>query len=119
MGTEISEFGALLKKLRDEANLSQPQLAERASLSKGYIGGIEAGLRGQRPSRDTIIAIARALEVPPLRLLVAAGRDVPADHGKVHLPRPTFQEFVKGEHLLREAEKRMLVTLYESYVGQR
>ena len=114
-----STFATVLKRLREEANLSQGQLAERAGFSKAYVGGIEAGLRSQRPPRDAIISLARALDVPPLELLVAAGRDVPADHEGRRPGRPTFEQFVQGEHLLRDDEKRMLIQLYRSYVGRR
>ena len=112
-------FSAKLKELREKANLSQPQLAERTGLSKGYIGGMETGDRGKRPSRDVVLSIARALDVEPLELLVAAGRDQPADRDGYRPGRPTFEQFVKGEHLLRDDEKAMLIRLYQSYVGSR
>lgn len=115
----LPAFARKLAELRESARLSQGQLAERSGLSKGYIGGMEAGLRGKRPSRDTIITLARALDEPPLELLVAAGRDVPADHDGHRPGRPTFEQFVAGEHLLRDDEKRMLVQLFNSYVGRR
>lgn len=115
---EITAFGEKLIQLRERARLSQPQLAERAGVSAGYIGGIESGLRGKRPSRDVILSLARGLDVQPLELLQAAGRDTPADHG-APTQRPSFQQFVKGEPMLRSDEKAMLVQLYESYVTRR
>jgi transcriptional regulator with XRE-family HTH domain len=118
-GLTVPPFGILLKELRERARLSQPQLAERSGLSKGYVGGIEAGLRGKRPSRDTILALARALDVPPLEMLVATGRDAPADHGERGAVRPSFQQLVKTDPLLKTDERDMLIKLYESYVGKR
>lgn len=113
-----SPFGTLLRQLRERSRLSQPQLAERAGLSPGYIANMEGGVRGRRPSRDVILSIARALDVPPLDMLVAAGRDSPADHGAPST-RPTFQQFVKTDPLLRADERDLLIRLYESYVGRR
>ena len=48
-----------MRKLRKELELTQEQLAERASLHWTYIGGIERGVRN--PSLKNINAIARAL----------------------------------------------------------
>lgn len=117
--SDAGAFGRVVKRLREERRLSQSQLAERAGLTAGYIAGIELGVRGKRPPRDTIITLARALDVPPLEMLVAAERDAPADHDGRRPGRPTFEQFVTGEHLLREDEKEMLIRLYRSYVGTR
>lgn len=119
MTADLNPFSAKLKELREKARLSQPQLAERTGLSKGYIGGMETGARGKRPSRDVILALARALDVPPLELLIAAGRDSPADRDGPLTPRPSFQHLVKTDPLLRSDEREMLIRLYESYVGRR
>lgn len=115
---DLTPFAVKLRELRNRARLSQPQLAELTGLSRGYIGGIEAGHRGKRPSRDVIITLARALDVPPAELLAAADRDTPADR-EVKPARLTFQQVVTGDHLLRTDEKQLLIQLYESYVGRR
>lgn len=112
-----SKFGRKLQELRERADLSQPQLAERTGLSKGYIGAIEAGTRDYKPSRDAILLIAQALDVHPLELLEAAGRATPTDHGKT--ARPSFRAFVMGEPFLTADQKRFLIRLYESYGGPR
>lgn len=111
---EPTEFGRLLKRLRQERHLSQPQLARLAGVSRGYVGGIESGIRGRNPSRDVILTFARALNVPPLELLQAAGKDQPADR-EPRKVRPTFRQFIMGDPLLRMQEKEMLITLYDSY----
>ncbi|MDP9373205.1 MAG: helix-turn-helix domain-containing protein, partial [Chloroflexota bacterium] len=53
-------FGALLKRQRLAAGLSQEQLAERAGLTAQAISVLERGTR-RAPYRDTVRALARAL----------------------------------------------------------
>jgi len=57
-------FGALLKRYRTAAGLSQEALAERAGLTAQGIGAQERGLR-QTPHRDTVNLLADALELSP------------------------------------------------------
>lgn len=110
-------FGEMVAALRAKKGWSQPELARAAGLSVGYIGGIEAGLRGRNPSRATIIKIARALGEPAYDLLVAAGKDRPEDDPKARPTRPSFEAFVTGDPMLTPQEREMLIRLYRSYVG--
>lgn len=71
-------FGALLKRHRLAAGLSQEQLAERAGLTAQAVGVLERGVR-QAPYRDTVRALVRALGLAPaeaatLEAAVARGR---------------------------------------------
>lgn len=50
-----------IKKIREELNISQKELAEKAEISQQFICDIEAGRR--KPSIDTAIKIARALNI--------------------------------------------------------
>jgi predicted ATPase/transcriptional regulator with XRE-family HTH domain len=59
-------FGTLLRQFRLDAGLTQQQLAERAKLSVEAIGMLERGVR-TRPYRETVLLLARALELSPER----------------------------------------------------
>ena len=67
-------FGARLRSLRDARGLKQAQLTARANVSARHLSFLETGRAV--PSRDMVLALADALELP-LRarndLLVAAG----------------------------------------------
>lgn len=57
----LTAFGRNLKRLREERQLSQEQLAERAELDPTYISGIERGIRN--PSVLSIVRVAKALKI--------------------------------------------------------
>src|SRR5579871_6613263 len=57
---ESTSFGALLRRLRKAANLTQEELAERAGLSRRGINDLERGAR-LTPRRDTADLLADAL----------------------------------------------------------
>jgi transcriptional regulator with XRE-family HTH domain len=57
-------LGDLVKELRMQRGLSQPELASLSSLSVGFISKIEKGYY-QFTSRESIAKIARALKVKP------------------------------------------------------
>lgn len=61
------EFGLTVRRIRNEASLSQEQLAERSHLHPTYIGSIERGERSV--GLEKIIAIARALNISPRDLM--------------------------------------------------
>jgi predicted ATPase/DNA-binding XRE family transcriptional regulator len=57
-----SEFGALLRRLRQTANLSQEALAEAARISTSAVGAYERGINSA-PHRDTVKMLAEALDL--------------------------------------------------------
>jgi transcriptional regulator with XRE-family HTH domain len=83
--TKASPVGQLIKQWRERRRLSQLSLAVDAEISTRHLSFIETG-RAQ-PSRDMVLLLARALEVPPRSrndLLTAAGyapmyRETPLD----------------------------------------
>lgn len=56
-----------LKRLRQERGLSQEELADLAGLNRNYVGMVER--RENAPTVDTLEALAKALQVEPVRLL--------------------------------------------------
>jgi len=61
-GTDADTFGALLKRYRTAAGLTQEGLAARAGLNERVIRGLERGWR-HRPRRDTARLLAAALRL--------------------------------------------------------
>lgn len=60
-------FGKNVRALRDEADLSQEELAFRAGMKRGYLSDLERGTRN--PIVRCLGRLAKALNVPPGRLL--------------------------------------------------
>ena len=63
MGT----FGENLRAAREKRELTQEQVAERSGVQAGEISRIETGKRD--PQVSTLLKIAKALELPPGKLL--------------------------------------------------
>lgn len=61
------KLGETIKGFRQQASLSQEQLADLSSLHRTYIGSVERGERNI--SLENIVQIARALDVKPSDLL--------------------------------------------------
>lgn len=64
-------FGLRIRNLRKKKSLSQEDLADRAGLHPTYVGGVERGERN--PSLESILKIARALEISPGQLFKFEG----------------------------------------------
>jgi transcriptional regulator with XRE-family HTH domain len=58
---EPSGFGTTLKRLREEAGLSQGELAEKAGLNLWGVAKLEQGVR--EPTWNTVLVLAAALGV--------------------------------------------------------
>jgi transcriptional regulator with XRE-family HTH domain len=58
------QFNELLEQLRRQRGLTKTALASRAQLSTGYVSSLISGVR-QKPSLDTTVALAEALELGP------------------------------------------------------
>jgi transcriptional regulator with XRE-family HTH domain len=67
-------FGQNLRRIREEKQLSQEELADRAGLHRTYIGSVERGERNI--SLLNIVALAHTLEVPIATLFI--GLDAPS-----------------------------------------
>ena len=66
MAGESEALGALLKRYRRQAGLTQEELAERAGVSARSVSGTERGVQ-QRPHVSTLRRLADALALPPER----------------------------------------------------
>src|SRR5215469_13902023 len=90
---EQSSFGALLKRYRLVAGLSQEALAARARLSARTISDLERGIHGT-PRSDTLELLTSALSLSPQQrtLLLAAARPevVASVSAPARLPSPGF-----------------------------
>lgn len=52
-----------LKKLREKAELSQPQLAQLSGVSQQSISKIESEQKGYSPRHETLVSLGNALGV--------------------------------------------------------
>lgn len=59
-------FGKKVQYFRKEAGLTQEKLSELTGLDRGYISGVERGVRN--PAIQNIEKIAKALKVKPAKL---------------------------------------------------
>src|SRR5262245_35413779 len=80
-------FGALLRRYRRGAQLTQAQLAQRAGLSVDAIAALEHGRR-RWPHADTLALLAEALELAPeqRRQLTGAARRPPTATARAGAP---------------------------------
>lgn len=69
-------FGATLRLLRVDAGVSLRALAQQIGVSSAYLSRVENG-HDQAPTPDRLIAIARALDLPPTLLIDLAQRVSP------------------------------------------
>lgn len=60
-------FAGNMKEIRTEKKLSQEEVATKAKVSVSYVSMLERGQRN--PPLDTVETVAKALGVPPVKLL--------------------------------------------------
>ena len=68
---ELASLGAVIRRARKEAGLSQEALAADAELDRSYMGGVERGEHNL--TLMNLTRISAALQVKPSVLLLAAG----------------------------------------------
>jgi transcriptional regulator with XRE-family HTH domain len=64
---ELRRLGERVREYRRNRGLTQEALAEALDLSVAYVSLIERG--GRNPPYTTVVAIARALDVPTARIV--------------------------------------------------
>lgn len=67
----VDNFGTWLVAELEQRDLSQSDLARMSGLSRGTLSNMISGVRGRGP--DSIMAIAKALKLPPEQVFRAAG----------------------------------------------
>ncbi len=77
-GDKLSEINELLKKIRDDLNISLREAARRSKLSHSYIDFVEKGVHLKRkarikPSPDTLKALSEAYHYDYTKLMQVAG----------------------------------------------
>ncbi len=65
-------LGDRIRKLRDQRELTQGQLAQSSSVSQGYLSQLENG-EVKNPSAAVLLRVAQAVDVDPDDLFEAAG----------------------------------------------
>ena len=63
----LSALGQLVRQKRQQAGISQEELASRSGLDRTYISGVERGVRN--PSLTALLKIARGLKISVANLL--------------------------------------------------
>lgn len=69
MKNHLPPFGPVLRRFRQDRNLSQEELAARLDISPSYISRLESDLK--KPSLDMIFRLAKVLNVKPHELIKA------------------------------------------------
>src|SRR5690348_11632538 len=109
---EATAFGALLRRYRTLAGLSQEALAARATISTRAVSDLERGIN-RAPRAETLELLASALALTPderAALIAAAHPDLnaapviveaPATHSRPPLPLPPTPLIGREADLLR------------------
>ncbi len=106
-------LGDRIRKLRDQRELTQGQLAQGSSVSQGYLSQLENG-EVKNPSAAVLLRVAQAVNVDPDELFEAAG------YPTVRTLRETYQRYEStiDDELLsylaslpREKQRRLLSLL--------
>jgi transcriptional regulator with XRE-family HTH domain len=104
-------FGSYLRAQRQLAQMSIRQLANLTRISNPYLSQIERGLH--QPSVTVIRALAEALGLSVEDLLAqAAGVTDRPEHA------PATPDAIRNDPRLDAAQKRALLTVYASMVGE-
>lgn len=104
-----SDIGSFIRDLRENAQVSVRQLAERSGVSNPYLSQVERGLR--KPSADVLSQIAKALRVSAEVLYVRAGILEPSDKSQV-------RDAIITDTAITERQKQVLLEIYASFTQQ-
>ena len=110
---QLEALGELIRKQRQQAELTLRDLAERANVSNPYLSQIERGLH--EPSVRVLKAIAGALNLSAESLLIQAG--VLEGHDPDAPEEPvTVEDAVNADPRLNADQRAALMSVYRSFV---
>lgn len=92
-------FGQTLRQLRQRADVTQRDLANRIGMDFSYISKLEND-RMPPPSADTIVAICRELNESPEQLLALGGK-IPTDVEEAVATNASGQEFLREVQMMK------------------
>jgi transcriptional regulator with XRE-family HTH domain len=104
-----SDVGSFIRSLRENAQVSVRQLAEKSGVSNPYLSQVERGLR--KPSADVLSQVAKALRVSAEVLYVRAGMLEPSDKSQV-------RDAIITDTAITEPQKQTLLDMYASFAQQ-
>lgn len=115
---EPTPFGALVRDLRIRAGISQAALAHLCGISPGYVGLIETGERGERPSLDIVKRFASALRasIEETELLLRAAGHLGEHERLIRQDRVTVLEAIDGDQRLTASQKAALIATYRAFL---
>jgi transcriptional regulator with XRE-family HTH domain len=112
-------FGAFLRAQRESAQLTLRELADRAQISNPYLSQLERGLH--LPSVAVIRSLAEALNLSAELLLTeAAGlqRVAGGSPDQDEWATARVEAAVRADDRLTHSQKRAILTVYHSMLGQ-
>jgi transcriptional regulator with XRE-family HTH domain len=109
VSTAASDIGSFIRDLRENAQVSVRQLAERSGVSNPYLSQVERGLR--KPSADVLNQIAKALRISAEVLYVRAGILEPSETNQV-------RDVIITDTAITERQKQILLDIYASFAHQ-
>lgn len=112
---KLGSVGDLVKRLREERNYSQNDVAIQAKVSRAWISRVETG-EITNPDPKMLRAIARPLQVRPDELLMAAGYLV----GPVPVEKMTRTDILdQVDRLMSELRRREASRREDAASGRR
>lgn len=108
---QLEMLGELIRRQRQQAELTLRELAERTNVSNPYLSQIERGLH--EPSVRVLKAIAGALNLSAESLLIQAGV---LDGTDGTTSRVTVEQAVNDDPKLSDDQRAALLSVYRSFV---
>ena len=94
-------FGTKLRELREQAGLSQREVANRVGINFSYLSKIESGAISA-PSEQVLLRLAEVLDTNTDELMILAGK-IPPDIAQI-LKNPTALQFLRSGQIQKKME---------------